>query len=348
MDRDGAISQDARLLQMLEALLALEVSDLETAMEQAAQRLAEVLGADKVDVFLHDPATQAMVAVGTSDTPMGRKQRALGLDRLPIAEGGRTVEVFQTGRSYLSRRADLEQGEPPRMIEELGVRSSINVPLEVAGERRGVLLASSATPEFFSERDLRFLEAVARWVGLASQRAVQVERVASQAAAEGVRRAAHKALAAVEEDIEQLRFNRAVARIYELANALQAGLAEAKADFDATLRTALREGAEILVQLAAPMMPHAAEECWRALGRDTLLAETPWPEADRRLLVEDTVTLPVQVNGKKRAEIVVARDAGQQEIESAALAHEAVRRAMEGRAPKRVIVVPQRIVNVVG
>ena len=194
MDRDEAGSQEARLLRMLEGLLALEVSDLETAMEQAAQRLAEVLGADKVDVFLHDPATQAMVAVGTSDTPMGRKQRALGLDRLPIAEGGRTVEVFQTGRSYLSRRADLEQGEPPRMIEELGVRSSINVPLEVAGERRGVLLASSATPEFFSERDVRFLEAVARWVGLASQRAVQVERVASQAAAEGVRRAAEQAV----------------------------------------------------------------------------------------------------------------------------------------------------------
>ena len=139
-----------------------------------------------------------------------------------------------------------------------------------------------------------------------------------------------------------------MARIYELANALQAGLAEAKARSDATLAAALREGAEILVQLAAPMMPHAAEECWRALGHDTLLAETPWPEADRRLLVEDTITLPVQVNGKKRAEIVVARDAGRQEIESAALAHEAVQRAMEGRAPKRVIVVPQRIVNVVG
>ena len=198
MDREPSASQESRLLDLLQALLALEVADVRTAMERAAQRLAEVLGADKVDVFLHDPAAGALVAIGTSDTPMGRRQRALGLDRLPLAAGGRSVEVLRTGRSHLSRRADVEQGEPPRMIEELGVRSSINVPLEVAGERRGVLLASSATPEYFSERDLRFLEAVARWVGLASQRAVQVERVASQAAAEGVRRAAHKALAAVE------------------------------------------------------------------------------------------------------------------------------------------------------
>ena len=194
MDRDEARSQEARLLRMLEALLALEVSDLETAMEGAAQRLAEALGADKVDVFLHDPASQALVAIGTSQTPMGRKQQELGLDRLPIAEGGRTVEVLRTGRSYLSRRADLEQGEPPGMIEKLGVRSSINVPLEVAGQRHGVLLVSSATPEFFSEHDLRFVEAVARWVGLVGHRTAQVERVAGRAAAEGVRLATEEAV----------------------------------------------------------------------------------------------------------------------------------------------------------
>jgi leucyl-tRNA synthetase len=94
-------------------------------------------------------------------------------------------------------------------------------------------------------------------------------------------------------------------------------------------------------------MPHLAEECWAALGHTTLAAEAPWPEAERALLIEDTVTLPVQINGRKRAEVTVPRDAGNTDIERAVLELEAVRRALEGKAPKKVIVVPQRIVNVV-
>jgi leucyl-tRNA synthetase len=95
------------------------------------------------------------------------------------------------------------------------------------------------------------------------------------------------------------------------------------------------------------MMPHLAEECWAALGRDTLVAAAAWPQAEEALLVEDTITLPVQVNGKKRADVTIARDAGNKDIESAVLALDAVRRALDGKAPKKVIVVPQRIVNVV-
>jgi leucyl-tRNA synthetase len=159
---------------------------------------------------------------------------------------------------------------------------------------------------------------------------------------EALRRAAHKALAAVQDDIEDLRFNRAVARIYELANAigteLQAGGAGS---------AAAREATRILVQLIAPMMPHLAEDCWHALGQKGLVAEAAWPEVERALLVEDTITLPVQVNGKKRADITVARDADNGAIEAAVLSHEAVRRAMEGKPARKVIVVPQRIVNVV-
>ena len=97
----------------------------------------------------------------------------------------------------------------------------------------------------------------------------------------------------------------------------------------------------------APMMPHLAEECWAALGHKSLVAEASWPALDEVLLVEDTVTLPVQVNGKKRADVTVARDAGKSDIEAAVLKLEAVRRALAGKAPKKVIVVPQRIVNVV-
>jgi leucyl-tRNA synthetase len=168
-----------------------------------------------------------------------------------------------------------------------------------------------------------------------------------------VRRAAHRTLAAVEENIEGLRFNVAVARIYELTNAVQSELQSARlSDAGPDATSALREATELLVQMIAPMMPHLAEECWQALkGRGIrahgLVAEAPWPKVDRSLLVENTVTLPVQVNGKKRADVTVPRDADQAAIEAAVLSLEAVRRATEGRPVKKIIVVPQRIVNVV-
>jgi len=113
------------------------------------------------------------------------------------------------------------------------------------------------------------------------------------------------------------------------------------------LRWALREAISILVRLFHPMMPHLAEECWAALGHKGLVAEAAWPKAERELLIETTITLPVQVNGKKRAEATVERDASNAEIEAAVLALDEVKKALEGKAPKKVIVVPKRIVNVV-
>ena len=162
-----------------------------------------------------------------------------------------------------------------------------------------------------------------------------------------VRKAAHKALAAVEDDIERLRFNRCVAHIYELANALQDFVARSKTSDEPGLASAFREAGRIFVQILAPMMPHLAEECWEALGFEGLAAEAAWPAADRALLVEDVITLPVQVNGRKRADVTVARDADQAAIEAAVLSLAAVQRAMEGKPARKIIVVPQRIVNVV-
>jgi DNA-binding CsgD family transcriptional regulator len=179
---------------MLEGLLALDAIGLDEAMTLAAQRLAESLAADKVDVFLHDPATESLVAIGTSDTPMGRREHELGLDRLPIADGGWTVEVFQSGRSHLARYADREQGEVKGVFEGLGVRSSINVPLEIAGERRGVLLASSVTSGSFTEDDLAFVEAVARWIGLVAYRIAHTACLVAEAAEEATRLAAQHAV----------------------------------------------------------------------------------------------------------------------------------------------------------
>jgi leucyl-tRNA synthetase len=160
-----------------------------------------------------------------------------------------------------------------------------------------------------------------------------------------VRKAAHKALAKVSDAIENLHFNVAVAHIYEFANTL--GSAAAKPATAPDFAFAIREAAEILVKLFNPMMPHLAEECWAMLGRDTEVAAEPWPQVETALLVEDAITLPVQVNGKKRADVTVPREATNAEIEAAVLALDAVQRALEGKRPKKVIVVPQRIVNVV-
>ncbi len=165
-------------------------------------------------------------------------------------------------------------------------------------------------------------------------------------AANAVRKAAHVALARVGEDIEKLRFNRCVAHIYEAANAIGAA-ADTNKKPAPDLAWAFREAAEILMRITAPMMPHLAEECWAILGHNKLIAEEPWPEIEAALLVEDTITLPVQVNGKKRADVTVSRDAPASEVEKAVLALDAVQAALSGKAPKRIVVVPQRIVNVV-
>jgi leucyl-tRNA synthetase len=169
-------------------------------------------------------------------------------------------------------------------------------------------------------------------------------------AALGVRKHAHAALKNVSEHIERLRFNSAIAQVYQATNSLTDAAAKAKEDgkkIAADLAWAFREAGEILVRLAAPMMPHLAEECWAALGHGSLAAEQPWPVLENALLVEETITLPVQVNGKKRADVTVPRNAGNPEIEAAVLALEPIRRELGNRTPKRVIIVPQRIVNVV-
>ena len=163
-----------------------------------------------------------------------------------------------------------------------------------------------------------------------------------------LRKAAHGALSKVSSEIEKLHFNVCLAHIREFANALGDAIetvAEGKASPD--LAWAVREAADILVPLFHPMMPHLAEECWAVLGHTTLIAQTAWPQVEAALLIEDTITLPVQVNGKKRADVTIARDAANSDIEAAVLTLDAVKKALDGKAPKKVIVVPQRIVNVV-
>ena len=159
---------------------------------------------------------------------------------------------------------------------------------------------------------------------------------------EAARHAIHKAIAGVSEDLDKFRFNKAVARVRELSNSLSeldgSGAGEA---------WVLREGFEAIVRLIGPMMPHLGEELWSQLGHTTLLADQPWPQPDLSLVVEDTVTVAVQVNGKLRATLAIPRDAAKEVAEQLALADAGVQRALEGKPVRKVIVVPNRIVNVV-
>jgi leucyl-tRNA synthetase len=162
-----------------------------------------------------------------------------------------------------------------------------------------------------------------------------------------VRKAAHGALDKVLKGIERLAFNVSLAHIREFSNTLAEVLARPGTPAPDSA-WAIQEAAVILVQLFHPMMPHLAEQCWQALGRDGLVSEASWPQIEPELLVEDTITLPVQVNGKKRGEVTVARDAQNPEIEAAVLALDTVKQALDGKPVRKIIVVPQRIVNVVG
>jgi leucyl-tRNA synthetase len=157
-------------------------------------------------------------------------------------------------------------------------------------------------------------------------------------AAQALRAQTHRALHGVAEDIEAFHMNKAVARLRELANAV-----EKYSDND----WARREALEYLIQGFNPMMPHVTEELWAQLGHKTILAETPWPEIDASLLQSDTTTIAVQINGKVKATITLPRDMDQKATEAAALGDPDVRKALDGKSVKKIIVVPGRIVNVV-
>ncbi|MES2599851.1 MAG: leucine--tRNA ligase, partial [Pseudomonadota bacterium] len=164
-----------------------------------------------------------------------------------------------------------------------------------------------------------------------------------------LRRIAHRTLADISTSIERLRFNTAIAKLYAFVGAL-ADVVEGPAkslETNPAVAAAAREAFDILARLISPMMPHLAEQCWQVLGHSGLVSEAKWPQIEPKLLIDDTITLPVQVNGKKRADVTVARNASNEEIEAAVLTLDAVKSTLDGKSPRKVIIVPQRIVNVV-
>jgi leucyl-tRNA synthetase len=246
----------------------------------------------------------------------------------------------EVGRSEKMSKSKKNVVDPDQIIHDYG-----------ADTARWFMLSDSPP-----ERDLEWTEAGVTGAWRFQQR---LHRLASEAIASlpaidapkpdlfpapaiELRRAAHKTIAGVSTDIEAFHFNKAVARLYELANAI--GSFDAGGDAS---RWALRETLEIFVRLIGPMTPHLAEELWQALGHDTLLADSGWPAAEDALLVDDTVTVAVQMNGKLRGTLQLTKDAPKDVAEQAALVLPEVVRGLDGKAPKRVIVVPNRIVNIV-
>jgi two-component system, OmpR family, sensor kinase len=200
-NNEVAVQRQEQLLTTLEGLLELPATDVNMTLNQAAQLVVEVLEADKVDIFFHDSVDDTLVALGTSDTPMGRKQHDIGMHRLPLANGGCTVKVFLSGTSYLTRHADQDPDELVGVKVGLGVKSEIGTVFQVHALHRGVLLAASEKPDFFSPQDLHFLEAVARWIGIVMHRAELIEQMRREAVEQGRRLAAEELLTIMAHDL---------------------------------------------------------------------------------------------------------------------------------------------------
>jgi leucyl-tRNA synthetase len=284
--------------------------------------------------------TQGMV---THETYKSSEGKWLGPDEVEDRDGtlveiatGQTVTVGAIEKMSKSKKnvVDLDA-----FIESYGADAARWFVLSDSPPERDVEYTDSGV-----EGVWRFIQRLWTTVTSLPEGAPGPDSVAADAQGDAldIRRAAHKALKSVTDSIEGFRFNSAVAQIHDLVNAVrkfepsdEAGIA-AKA-----------EALGILVRMIAPFIPHLAEECWATLGGQGLVIDAAWPEADPALLVEDTVTLPVQVNGKRRDQIDVAKGAAEDEVKALALATDGVARATEGLTVRKVIVVPDRIVNIV-
>jgi len=270
-----------------------------------------------------------------------RIEEVAGKRKAIVISTGQEAEIGSIEKMSKSKKNVVD---PDDIIESYGADTARFFVLSDSPPDRDVIWSESGV-----EGANRFVQRVWRLISEAGE---HLAKVRSEPALDGagldISKIAHKTLKAVEGDYDKLAFNKAVARIYELVNALAALLMAAASDqSDKKLLSALRNASEILIQIVAPMTPHLAEECWAVLGNSGLVAQAAWPTCVEALIVENEVTIPVQINGKKRADLTIGRDAGQSDIEAAVLALESVRAALDGKAPKKIVVVPQRIVNVV-
>jgi signal transduction histidine kinase len=198
---EARIGLAERQLTLLEALLRLPAGDLRSTLSHVADLVAGTTRADKIDAFLYDPARDSMVAIGSSAQPLSALQRQHGLDVLPLANGGRTASVYRNGQTFVSGRLEDDEQELRGIKEVLGVRSALGVPLEVGGERRGMLMVCSQKPDFFSPEDVRFIESVGRWVGVVAHRAELAEQIGRNALEQGRRAGAEELVTVLAHDL---------------------------------------------------------------------------------------------------------------------------------------------------
>ncbi len=196
-----------------------------------------------------------------------------------------------------------------------------------------------------AEGSWRFTQRIWRIVGDVA--ALSPGELSDGAEGLAIRRQAHRAVAAIADDLNNLRFNRAIARIYELSNSIASALAEKEKLKSPALLGAIREATNFLVLVMAPMMPHLAEECWVVLGNRPAVVDTPWPKVLDRFVAVDEVTIAIQVNGKRRDEILVPKGIDRAILEARVMELENVKRALESKQVKKLVVVPDRIVNIV-
>jgi len=269
-----------------------------------------------------------------------------------FTQGMVTHETYRAGDgSWLSpdevkRDGDdwvhIESGQPvtPGRIEKMSKSKRNTVDPEPILAKYGAdavrwFMLSDSPPE----RDLEWSEAGIEGASRFTQRIWRLATapVGGDGVDEDLRRKLHKTVAAVGAAIDGLQFNKAVAQLYELVNAIEK--AKPSADRDAAVHA--------LVKLVSPMAPHLAEEAWAAMGGDGMVADAAWPDYDPALLVDDQVTLAVQVNGKLRDTLSVTRGLSKEDAEALALASDKVQRQLAGAIPRKVIVVPDRLVNIV-
>ena len=238
---------------------------------------------------------------------------------------GRAVEIIPSAKMSKSKNNVVD---PVAIIKAYG-----------ADTARWFVLSDSP-PERDVEWTAAGAEATAKHLARVHRLASDIAQETSPAnGADGdLLREMHKAIFDVTAGIDSFGFNAAIAKLYAFTNTLGKSTAGG---------TARRQAILTLAQLMSPMTPHLAEEIWAMLGGTGLIANAPWPVADAAMLIADTVTLPIQINGKRKSEITVPKDMPKEEVEKIALADDAVQKALAGGQPKKLIVVPGRIVNVV-
>lgn len=288
--------------------MALPALELREALNAAAQRITEALGCEKVDAFLLDESKQTLVALGTSDTPLGHRQKALGLDFLPLANGGRVVQVFKDGVGYLDNSVDRDPNELPGVIVGLGVRSSVCAALEVDGVRRGVLSAVSTRRDVFQPCDQSFLEAAARWIGMLTHRA-ELSTQARHAELEHGRRAgADEVMTVLAHDVRN-HLHPLLGRLQLMRAHAAAGKLINVSDIDKASRSVQR-------------LARLSEDLLDLRRLDEGLFTLDWAALDLAALARDTasglatVSVPIRVSGANQIVLVGDADRLRQALEN--------------------------------